>query len=89
MCVCLVSTVSRDKLDAHLKKCNSRDKAKPVSEGPDFPRERCVEKPPVAVCPPQVYYAEDINAGSPAQSEHSLQQVTPTLLSCLSVTAPR
>ncbi|XP_019711416.1 tRNA:m(4)X modification enzyme TRM13 homolog isoform X3 [Hippocampus comes] len=45
-------TVNRNKLEAHLKKCNSRDKAKPA------------------------YYAEDINAGSPVPSQHSLQQVT-------------
>lgn len=27
---CPFSTVSEDKLDKHLKKCNSRDKPKPV-----------------------------------------------------------
>ncbi|XP_051928695.1 tRNA:m(4)X modification enzyme TRM13 homolog isoform X2 [Hippocampus zosterae] len=66
-------TVNRDKLDAHLKKCNSRAKAKPVSEGPDFAWK---SRPSVRPCAPQVYYAEDVNAGSPAPSEHSLQQVT-------------
>uniref|UniRef100_A0A3Q2ZAZ2 tRNA:m(4)X modification enzyme TRM13 n=1 Tax=Hippocampus comes TaxID=109280 RepID=A0A3Q2ZAZ2_HIPCM len=58
-------TVNRNKLEAHLKKCNSRDKAKPA------------------------YYAEDINAGSPVPSQHSLQQVTPASLSSWSARASR
>lgn len=91
LCFCLFSTVSEDKLDKHLKKCNSRVKPKPVRWtlylNDSWIRDITVKfwsfsavfHAESGLTRPvlQVYYVENINAGP---ADETLQQVTAALL---------
>lgn len=78
MCVSVISTVNSDKLDKHLKKCNSRQKPRAVSliqlrKCGRF-GDLCVSCDCCVLVCLQVYYVENINSGS-ADMDEVVQQV--------------
>lgn len=74
----VISTVNADKLDKHLKKCNSRQKPRAVSLIQLRECERfgdlCVSCDCCVLVCLQVYYVENINSGS-ADMDEVVQQV--------------
>lgn len=78
VCVSVISTVNADKLDKHLKKCNSRQKPRAVSliqlrKCGRF-GDLCVSCDCCVLVCLQVYYVENINSGS-ADMDEVVQQV--------------